>query len=101
MKHSNGHEWEAAREMVNGCACYVMSNKNPLKHRDVSDGSSERGNEKRFHIYCPDERSVINGLQAGLSIRMVGIGNNNSRQTNLFKADGILIDGKPLLSVEP
>ena len=101
MKHPNGSEWEAFRRNVGGCECYVLSNKNPLNHPDKTTGDPERGNEERFHIYVADARSVINGLQAGLSIRMVGIGNNGTRQNNLFVAQNILIDGKSLMNEAP
>ena len=101
MKHDNGNEWEATRETVNGADCYVLSNKNPLRHKDPDDGSDERGNEKRFHIYVADARSVINGLQSGLSIRMSGIGNNGNPQNNLFIAGRILVDGVPVMRVAP
>lgn len=101
MKHPNGNDWEAAQRFVGGCECYVLSNKNPLNHPDKVTGDPERGNEERFHVYVADERSVINGLQAGLSIRMVGEGNNGKKQNNLFAAHNILVDGKPLMSEAP
>lgn len=101
MKHPNGTVWEAAQREIKGASCYVLSNKNPLGHRDPNDGTDERGNEERFHIYCPDVKSVINGLQMGLSIRMKGVGDNGKVQTNLFKADNILIGNKPVMTVAP
>lgn len=101
LLHDNGHDWEAATKLVNGASCYVLSNKNPLGHKDKVTGDNERGNEERFHIYVADARSVLNGLQAGLSIRMIGIGNSGAKQYNLFKGDNILVDGVPVMSVAP
>jgi hypothetical protein len=101
MIHENGNEWEATTTDRNGTQCFVLSNKNSLGHGDPVDGSKERGNEERFHIYVPDARSVVNGLQFGLSIRMVGIGNDGNRQNNLFVAHRILVDGVPVMDVEP
>ena len=101
LLHDNGSTWVAAKKRVAGSDCFVLSNKNPLGHLDRVDGSDERGNEERFEIYCPDERSVINGLQSGLSIRMIGTGNNGKVQNNLFKADRVLIDGVPVAKVAP
>ena len=101
LEHNNGSIWVAAKKRVAGLDCYVLSNKNPLGHLDRVDGSDERGNEERFEIHCPDERSVINGLQSGLSIRMIGPGNNGKVQNNLFKGERILIDGIPVAKVAP
>lgn len=101
MHHDNGTEWGATRRSVAGADCFVLSNKNPLGHKDPTDGSDERGNEERFHIYVADARSVINGLQSGLSIRMSGTGNDGKRQNNLFVADRILVDGVPVMRVAP
>lgn len=93
MEHDNGSIWQPATKKVNGVTCFVLSNKNPLNHVDKVDGTPERGNEERFHIHCPDERSVLNGLQSGLSIRMTGTGDNGSSQNNLFVGEQILFDG--------
>ena len=101
MNHSNGHEWEPAKKTIGSVSCYVLSNKNPLGHKDTIDGSNERGNEERFEIYCPDVRSVLNGLQFGLSIRMTGVGDNGKKQLNLFIAKHILFDGVSIDKVVP
>jgi hypothetical protein len=100
LNHPNGNVWVPARKSVDGVECFVLSNKNVGGHLNA-EGAKDRSNRERFEIYVPDERSLLNGLQSGLSKRMRGIGDNGTMQTNLFDPDGLTFDGMPLARVSP